>query len=919
MLHNNILSYISGYLKRNNIWILLLIILAFLIHYFIFLNYFVDDAFITFACAKTLAEYGRFSIDRFAEIVEASSTPLWTLILACIHFLGVPAPIAAKVLNCFFSISTIVMVFLIGSKYGAKGSGIEPYYNHVGPFLLAFITGFVLWSASGLENALYGFLVVGLIYGALICNNTIGIVVLTIFSSLISIVRPEGLIFFIAIYVTIILKSYLNSNGINKKLITSLVGVILFYVLFLYAKYSIFSWIFPNTYYAKIVSLNYMNTIANPKIVNFLSGGLYISEFFINYWPLILLNCVFLVIIFFHNSNSTKTIKKSLARLISSSLILLIGSVLVFNLFYLYPKLFYALAISSSAPVIFYILNIFLLCISLIFVIHLVKFDREFIIVPYNGISINVLFKNELVLYSASIFAINLLFVLYVGYTWGDTRFLTPAVIALAILSQELIKLSYITSPDPLSIRKIIVQRNVVIIIILTLFVIQMGYNTYNAYKSPIVPADEIKERNANFGNTLGCYLIFNEYLPNAKHVKYLVPDIGATAYYADNYTTVDLAMLGSVPLAHNKYERNFFKQYIFDTIKPTIIETHTCWSLNSYMGSYEEFSNSYELIKGEGMLIYRGKAVPNGHYIRKDLFISEDNSPIKISNGYLGIANYTINTKLFSPLGEMVLSIYWKKSSNITVSEDILDNHSLKLILKSPEGEFVIDEHPIVGGYYAPSKWNSTSEILDKHVISLNIKNNTEGHYVLEAQVIYPNGQTDSTTICHIHIVPINNFNRTIYIDTFYNKIDMYNFNDAMDSLNEIRGFDLELYNALMDTYIDRKLNYIDSLIAANKSDEAYNEFYALAGNFYTNNSMNNHLKRTESSLAILLDNNGNKFEGDGMIPESIEFYEKAIWLNPDNSKLRKHIEEIRQRQDESRSEDQNRTRIVTIMSDSL
>jgi len=879
--NNKMRKFIFKNLGSNGMWMLLLTIFIFIIHYLIFINYFVDDAFISFACAKTLAEYSRFSIDRFAEIVEASSTPLWTLILAGIHFVGAPIPVGAKVLNCLFSVAIIIMVFLIGSRYGIKGSEIKPYHNTIGPFLLAVLTGFVLWSASGLENALYGFLIVGLLYGALRCEETVGILVLALFSGLISVVRPEGIIFALFIYVTILLKFYLK-NQEKGKIYISFLSVIIFYLAFLYGKYSIYNWVLPNTYYAKI---------GDSHVMNFFNGGVYLIAFVFHYLPLILLIFIFLILIaFLGQPKSLKYIEDSCRfRLISFVLIIFSIILVILTVYYIYPRLS---EIPFAFRVLFYFSNSFFICTILILIGLLIKIRSRSFVIPYNANGIEVLSKNEIVIYATSIIVANLIYVLYVGSTWGDTRFLTPTVIALSLLSQEFIKISFITSPKLLFIRKIAIRKETIITIISIAFVIQMAYNTDIAYKFPIVPAERVKENHANFGNNVGGYLISNEYLPNAKHVKFLVPDIGATAYYAENYTVIDLAMLGNVPLAHNHYERTFFEQYIFNTTKPTIIETHDDWSLLSNIESYGEFSNCYELVKGAGTDIYMGKTIPTGYFVRKDIFVSKDTIPIKISREYLGLNSYTINTKLFSPRGEMELTTYWQKSSNSEESESILNNHSLKLVLKSSEKEYTIDEHQITGGYYLPNKWNLTSVILDKRVISLD--NTTEGNYTVEVQVAYPNGRIDSTKLCHITIAPTTEIKSETYKNGFYNAINSSKFNDALVALNEIRGFDLNLYKDLMNVYIIRKLDHIDSLIETHESTDAYQELYAISGN-YENNTIKYHLKSTEFNLAVLLEGNGKNFEDDKMISEAIGFYEKAIWLTPDNSKLRKHIEEIR------------------------
>jgi hypothetical protein len=516
----NIREKINSISDKESLPLYLLIItfLLFTIHYFVFWGYINDDAGITFASAKTLVDYGRFSIDQFAERVEAYSNPLWMIILAGAYFIGAPIPLSAKVLSYFFGIATICMVYLISSKYGKNSSELKHWMNIIGPLLLAVMTGFILWGAAGLENGIYAFLTAGLIYGGLKFEEASDMILIALFSFLIAITRPEGLLFAIALYIALLARLSQGKRRYRKLFIPSLITLCL-YSSFLIARYHIFAWIHPNTYYAKIGASH---------ISNLFSGGLYIFNFAQKYWPLLLLNIALLVLLLLLKAEVLKSKEESL------------------SIKYLEKIRFAILAFGKN------------------------------------------LMMNKVIWYSTFIILANIIYIIYVGGTWfGVTRFLTPTLVSLALISTELFKEVYVSSLNDVKIGKIVVNSKKIVALIMILFLLQMAYNTSVAYKNPVVPFGGVKEGHADWGNEVGGYLIANQYLPNAKHIPYMVPDIGATAYFANNYTIIDSARLGNVPIAHNWYEPDFFKDYVFNTTKPVIIETHHWWSYVTNIGSF--------------------------------------------------------------------------------------------------------------------------------------------------------------------------------------------------------------------------------------------------------------------------------------------------------------------------------------------
>ncbi|MGB7001847.1 MAG: hypothetical protein WBE22_07535 [Halobacteriota archaeon] len=887
----NIREKINSISKKESLPLYLLIItfLLFTIHYFVFWGYISDDAGITFASAKTLVDYGRFSIDQFAERVEAHSNPLWMIILACIYFIGIPIPLGAKILSYFLGIATICMVYLISSKYGIKPSGLKPWTNIIGPLLLAVMTGFVLWGAAGLENELYAFLTAGLIYGCLKFEEASDIILIALFSFLIAITRPEGLLFAIALYIALFGRLSKEKTRYRKLFIPILTTLCL-YCSSLIARYHIFSWIYPNTYYAKI---------GNSHVANAFSGIVYAFGFISKYWLLLLFNIILLFLLlkggFFKSEKnllSTKYLSK--IRFAIPLFILLLITIFFVSDFY-YISEFYPSSLKTYISLLTAHFILALICIGLTYIFARSRHETNYLnkLVNGSGAFSRNLMANKVIWYSIFIILANIIYILYVGGTWGTTRFLTPTLVSLALISTELFKDAYASSWNDIKIRKIALDSKKIVALIMILFILQMAYNTGVAYKNPIVRFGGVKEGHADWGNEVGGYLIANQYLPNAKHIPYMVPDIGATAYFANNYTIIDSARLGNVPIAHNGYEPDFFKDYVFNITKPVIIETHQAWSYVTNIGLYNEFTHRYELVKGCGTVQYLGKTLPRGYYIRTDLFISSVNVPLNNSNEYLVLKDYNISSSLFSQNGEMNLNTYWQKSIT-AIPPKTIDNHTMKIFLKNPKNEYLIDKHQITGGYYLPSKWNQSSVILDKRTIP--IKNVTEGNYTPIIRVSYPGGQIDTNILADIKIASKHQRSLNHFISEFYDGVTKNDSTKAEIALKKIKGLDLLTYQIYHQIYIENKLKYINTLIKEGQPFEAYQAVYPLVGSKIGDEKLNDYLRKTEIKLSGLFEQKGKSIENERKICDAIDLYEKSIWLNPDNSKLRRHIEDIKQ-----------------------
>lgn len=146
------LSKLSLALRNLTLWLCLLIFFASVI--VIWRNHpplAADDAWITYRYARNLAE-GKGFVYNEAEFVLGTSTPLWTLLLALLHTLGLPIPESAAILGLLFSSGTGVLAFLV-----ARHWGLGTPFAFLGALIIAVDPLYSTWGTNGMEAPLYAF------------------------------------------------------------------------------------------------------------------------------------------------------------------------------------------------------------------------------------------------------------------------------------------------------------------------------------------------------------------------------------------------------------------------------------------------------------------------------------------------------------------------------------------------------------------------------------------------------------------------------------------------------------------------------------------------------------------------------------------------------------------------------------------
>ena len=236
--------------ERAELRWLLAAIALYSIHFLVFCwpqPFFIEDAAITFAYARNLAEGDGLVPYVGGERVEGYSNPLWTFLIAFWHLLFIPPWTSAKVMGWGFGVLTQVLVWRL-SRQALPDSPHK--WAVIPPFLLATSTQFAVWTASGLENALFCVLLATGAWALLRdAERPRGFPWSALAFSGLALTRPDGLA-----YVVVGFMARLMLAATRRQWLSPLIWLVVAtvpvgaYQLF---RMDYYSWPWPNTYYAK--------------------------------------------------------------------------------------------------------------------------------------------------------------------------------------------------------------------------------------------------------------------------------------------------------------------------------------------------------------------------------------------------------------------------------------------------------------------------------------------------------------------------------------------------------------------------------------------------------------------------------------------------------------------------------------------
>jgi hypothetical protein len=242
--------------ERHPISPLLLALLVYALHCALFASWLIDDAGITYAYSRNLANgFGLVSQPGMAP-VEGFSNALWTLSVSALYALGLfHVPWTPKILGVLLVAAAFSLIWRDLSARGASRIAVA-----MPLCLTAACTPFVIWTTSGLENPLLAFLVL------LSCTLTLRAIGRTasqpwldatagVVAGLAALTRPDALLYAPA-YPLLIAAAEMRSGSFRpllvlRRWITVVAGFVPVYVSYLAFRVTYFGEWVPNTYFAK--------------------------------------------------------------------------------------------------------------------------------------------------------------------------------------------------------------------------------------------------------------------------------------------------------------------------------------------------------------------------------------------------------------------------------------------------------------------------------------------------------------------------------------------------------------------------------------------------------------------------------------------------------------------------------------------
>lgn len=524
--------------------------------------WYVEDAAISFAFARNIVLGEGPAAFAGGEYVEGYSNPTWTLALAFLAFFRISPFIGAKLLGLLSGSASLAFAWRIARRLLPSGAATAV------PLLLAVNPQFVIWNTSGLEN---GFFTLFLVWGLdRVLTEVEPDAPRTPWSALplglLAITRPEAPMYTAAIAVIAFFASVAR-RGPKDALVWAILWNACFLPVFAawhWARFEVFGWPFPNTYYAKLAT--------SDKFVPFdwnRKGWDYLRKFAAAssqgwLFPLYLASL------------------SGLARWRRAALVfgtIVVGALLLSG--------FQPMREVYAEPVPLVQARIWtLFLVGLLWPLLSLGRDRAHV---------------RILLWYVSF--LSLFFTLYSGGDWmrGYRWMAMPVVPMLILLVDGAVTLADAIAPSPRWFARLLVA--VPTLTGLVYFFQYLGSTETMPYdvRRRVLHMQQAAER-------LGL---------DDQRLTWMDVDMGAHLWWCD-CDVVDMAGLVDVPMAHHKWQIPFVNQYVYQERKPVFAHVHGNWANRTRMTSHKQWKEFLEIDP------FPVSPWTNhvGSHIRKDLFV---------------------------------------------------------------------------------------------------------------------------------------------------------------------------------------------------------------------------------------------------------------------------------------------------------
>jgi len=605
-----------------------LVMLGAVLHQFPHWFWFIEDAAISFSYAKNLADGEGLVANIGGERVEGYSNPTWVFLLAFFELFGAESFEAARYIQAVLAAFTIPFAYLIARESVANRETSD--VPLLAAILLAGSAQFAIWGASGLENALFNFLLAVALWRMLVESRTGGWPWSAFWFFLVAISRPEAIM-----YAAMGGFLYMVYTGVQtRRAEPTLKWLATFWSPFLIyhaIRFNYFAWELPNTFYAKIGD----HRVPKPHVWHG-RGWKYVRNFAFEvghaWWmPLYVLGLTsgrgWRAI-----AGIAATTFLSVAILLPLDQRLLLHVVLGFTF-----AVFYAAIRAQGRPSRPVLFGGIALVLAFIGMSEMMRSWGSESTVGYPEILTNappfIILPTVVLLPLITaggkgwrgrtacwgMACISAFFAIWVlgdwmrGYRWMSLMAVPGSVLlacgcgAFGDIAQELFgdETRRWSAPGYMTA------------IILTAIIIPPNIAATRAYaKKPDTGPKAVKNR-VNYTASVRDKLHMQERVVN------LDVDQGAHVLWS-GYRMLDIAGLIDVSMAQHKFKKEFIREYIFEENKPHFAHVHGGWASTSKIPTHPEWRRDYFEIPG----FPAGKSFHIGNHIRKDLLIQDWDHP---------------------------------------------------------------------------------------------------------------------------------------------------------------------------------------------------------------------------------------------------------------------------------------------------
>ena len=225
-------------------WIFCLSILF--IHLWLYRNFFVDDAYITFRYIQQWIA-GNGLVYNIGERVEGYSNLLWIVLLAPFEAIGFDLISASKLLGIMLGLLTLYTTWRFGQRFE---------YPFIAPLLLVSSGPFVAWIMGGLETILFAFLALLSSYVFIKEEDRSSGWFSGILFGLLGLTRPEGLLFAGVAGLFRIWHLFRERKRPFRHDWVRLISFSIIIIGYFVWRYTYYGYLLPNTVYAKSMGLH---------------------------------------------------------------------------------------------------------------------------------------------------------------------------------------------------------------------------------------------------------------------------------------------------------------------------------------------------------------------------------------------------------------------------------------------------------------------------------------------------------------------------------------------------------------------------------------------------------------------------------------------------------------------------------------